>query len=192
MTININKLIEKILPKYLSLSKKKHKPLLKELNHIRVNQVRYHSIKSREKNANSSFATSVEKEKDIEIEKEVPKPETKKKSKFFKSTNKLIQISNEDELLKNKIKVSTTRNLPIITAFDNMNIDKTEAFYGEQNNNDNNNDNDNNNHHHHHHHHKTKKHYKLKTHNDNTEIKEMDSDNNNKDEPKTKKFIEVL
>ena len=40
------------------------------------------------------------------------------------STNKLIQISNEDELLKNKIKVNTTRNLPIITDFDNMNIDK--------------------------------------------------------------------
>ena len=194
MTINNDDQIEKILPKNLSLSKKKHKPLLKELNHIRVNQVRYHSIKSKERNANSSFATSVEKEKDIEIEKEVPKPETKKKSKFFKSTNKLIQISNEDELLKNKIKVNTTRNLPIITDFDNMNIDKTEAFYGEKNNNDNNNnnDNDNNNHHHHHHNHKTKKHYKLKTHIDNTEIKEMDSDNNNKDEPKTKKFIEVL
>ena len=87
--------------------------------------------------------------------------------------------------------MNTTRNLPIITDFDNMNIDKTEAFYGEQNNNDNNNDNDNNNHHHHHHH-KTKKHYKLKTHIDNTGIKEMDSNNNNKDEPKTKKFIEVL
>ena len=184
MTINNDEPVEKNILKNLSLSKKKNKPLLKELNHVKVNQVRYNSFKSKEKNANSSFATSVE--RDSEIEKEERKPKTKKKSKFFPSSNKLIQISKDsDQLNSNKINSRTSRNLPIITDFDNMNIGKTDVFIGEQNND---NKNESNNNHHHHHHHKTKRHYKLKTNIDNTEIKAE----NDKEVPKTKKLVEVL
>ena len=181
MTINNDEPVEKNILKNLSLSKKKNKPLLKELNHVKVNQVRYNSFKSKEKNANSSFATSVE----SEIEKEERK-QTKKKSKFFPSSNKIIQISKDsDQLNSNKINSRTSRNLPIITDFDNMNIGKTDVFIGEQNN-DNNNESNNNHHHHHHHHHK--RHYKLKTNIDNAEIKAE----NDKEDPKTKKLVEVL
>ena len=182
MTINNDEPEEKNILKNLSLSKKKNKPLLKELNHVKVNQVRYNSIKLKETNANSSFATSVE----SEIEKEERKPGTKKKSKFFPSSNKIIQISKDsDQLNSNKINLRTSRNLPIITDFDNMNIGKTDVFIGEQNN-DNNNESNNNHHHHHHHHHK--RHYKLKTNIDNAEIKAE----NDKEDPKTKKLVEVL
>ena len=181
MTINNDEPVEKNILKNLSLSKKKNKPLLKELNHVKVNQVRYNSFKSKETNANSSFATSVE----SEIEKEERK-QTKKKSKFFPSSNKIIQISKDsDQLNSNKINSRTSRNLPIITDFDNMNIGKTDVFIGEQNN-DNNNESNNNHHHHHHHHHK--RHYKLKTNIDNAEIKAE----NDKEDPKTKKLVEVL
>ena len=76
-------------------------------------------------------------------------------------------------------------NLPIITDFDNINIGKTDVFIGEQNN-DNNNESNNNHHHHHHHHHK--RHYKLKTNIDNAETKEE----NDKEDPKTKKLVEIL
>ena len=124
--------------------------------------------------------------KDSEIEKEERKPKTKKKSKFFPSSNKIIQISKDsDQLNSNKINFRTSRNLPIITDFDNMNIGKTDVFIGEQNN-DNNNESNNNHHHHHHHHHK--RHYKLKTNIDNAEIKAE----NDKEDPKTKKLVEVL
>ena len=182
ITINNDEPVEKNILKNLSLSKKKNKPLLKELNHVKVNQVRYNSFKSKETNANSSFATSVE----SEIEKEERKPGTKKKSKFFPSSNKIIQISKDsDQLNSNKINSRTSRNLPIITDFDNMNIGKTDVFIGEQNN-DNNNESNNNHHHHHHHHHK--RHYKLKTNIDNAEIKAE----NDKEDPKTKKLVEVL
>jgi len=181
MTIKNDEPAEKNILKNLSLSKKKNKPLLKELNHVKVNQVRYNSIKLKETNANSSFATSVE----SEIEKEERKPGTKKKSKFFPSSNKIIQISKDsDQLNSNKINLRTSRNLPIITDFDNMNIGKTDVFIGEQNN-DNNNESNNNHHHHHHHH---KRHYKLKTNIDNAEIKAE----NDKEDPKTKKLVEVL
>ena len=178
ITINNDEPVEKNILKNLSLSKKKNKPLLKELNHVKVNQVRYNSFKSKETNANSSFATSVE----SEIEKEERKPKTKKKSKFFPSSNKLIQISKDsDQLNSNKINLRTSRNLPIITDFDNMNIGKTDVFIGEQNN-DNNNESNNNHHHHH------KRHYKLKTNIDNAETKAE----NDKEDPKTKKLVEVL
>ena len=180
ITINNDEPAEKNILKNLSLSKKKNKPLLKELNHVKVNQVRYNSIKLKETNANSSFATSVE--RDSEIEKEERKPKTKKKSKFFPSSNKLTQISKDiDQLNTNKINLRTSRNLPIITDFDNMNIGKTDVFIGEQNN-DNNNESNNNHHHHH------KRHYKLKTNIDNAETKEE----NDKEDPKTKKLVEVL
>ena len=180
ITINNDEPAEKNILKNLSLSKKKNKPLLKELNHVKVNQVRYNSFKSKEKNANSSFATSVE--RDSEIEKEERKPKTKKKSKFFPSSNKLTQISKDSEQLNsNKINSRTSRNLPIITDFDNMNIGKTDVFIGEQNN-DNNNESNNNHHHHH------KRHYKLKTNIDNAETKEE----NDKEDPKTKKLVEIL
>ena len=66
-----------------------------------------------------------------------------------------------------------------------MNIGKTDVFIGEQNNDNN---NESNNNHHHHHHHKTKRHYKLKTNIDNAEIKAE----NDKEDPKTKKLVEVL
>ena len=175
-----NTIGKKNILKNLSLSKKKNKPLLKELNHVKVNQVRYNSFKSKETNANSSFATSVE--RDSEIEKEERKPKTKKKSKFFPSSNKLTQISKDSEQLNsNKINSRTSRNLPIITDFDNMNIGKTDVFIGEQNN-DNNNESNNNHHHHH------KRHYKLKTNIDNAEIKAE----NDKEDPKTKKLVEIL
>lgn len=62
-----------------------------------------------------------------------------------------------------------------------MNIGKTDVFIGEQNN-DNNNESNNNHHHHH------KRHYKLKTNIDNAETKAE----NDKEDPKTKKLVEVL
>ena len=150
--------------KNFSLSKKKIKPIAKEIAHVRVDHERYHSINSKETHNNSSLATSVEKDKEQEIER----PNIKKKSKFFTASNKNDETNNiDDKLPRNNIRTST--KLPIISGFENLNHDRIETDIGEQNN------------HNHHNHHKTKKHYRLKTHISNAEIKDNPPDEDFKD-----------
>ena len=150
--------------KNFSLSKKKIKPIAKEIAHVRVDHERYHSINTKETHNNSSFATSVEKDKEHEIEK----PNIKKKSKFFTASNKNDETNNIDDKLPRK-NIRTSTKLPIISGFENLNHDRIETDIGEQNN------------HNHHNHHKTKKHYRLKTHISNAEIKDNPPDEDFKD-----------
>jgi hypothetical protein len=147
-----------------SYSKKKIKPIVKEIAHVRVDHERYHSINTKETHNNSSFATSVEKDKEHEIEK----PNIKKKSKFFTASNKNDETNNIDDKLPRK-NIRTSTKLPIISGFENLNHDRIETDIGEQNN------------HNHHNHHKTKKHYRLKTHISNAEIKDNPPDEDFKD-----------
>ena len=150
--------------KNFSLSKKKIKPIAKEIAHVRADHERYHSINTKETHNNSSFATSVEKDKEHEIEK----PNIKKKSKFFTASNKNDETNNiDDKLPRNNIRTST--KLPIISGFENLNHDRIETNIGEHNN------------HNHHNHHKTRKHYRLKTHISNAEIKDNPPDEDFKD-----------
>ena len=161
--------------KNFSLSKKKIKPIAKEIAHVRVDHERYHSINSKETHNNSSLATSVEKDKEQEIER----PNIKKKSKFFTASNKNDETNNiDDKLPRNNIRTST--KLPIISGFENLNHDRIETDIGEQNN------------HNHHNHHKTKKHYRLKTHISNAEIKDNPPDEDFKDSKNIKILIEAL
>jgi hypothetical protein len=161
--------------KNFSLSKKKIKPIAKEIAHVRVDHERYHSINSKETHNNSSLATSVEKDKEQEIER----PNIKKKSKFFTASNKNVETNNlDDNLPRNNIRTST--KLPIISGFENLNHDRIETNIGEKNN------------HNHHNHHKTKKHYRLKTHIANAEIKDNPPDEDIKDSKNKIKLIEVL
>ena len=161
--------------KNFSLSKKKIKPIIKEIAHVRADHERYHSINSKEMHNNSSLATSVEKDKEQEIER----PNIKKKSKFFTASNKNAEINNlDDNLPRNNIRTST--KLPIISGFENLNHDRIDTNIGEQNN------------HNHHNHHKTKKHYRLKTHIANAEIKDNPLDEDIKDSKNKIKLIEVL
>ena len=161
--------------KNFSLSKKKIKPIAKEIAHVRVDHERYHSINSKETHNNSSLATSVEKDKEQEIER----PNIKKKSKFFTASNKNAETNNlDDDLPRNNIRTST--KLPIIWGFESLNNDRIETNIGEQNNLN------------HHNHHKTKKHYRLKTHIANAEIKDNPPDEDIKDSKNKRKLIEVL
>ena len=161
--------------KNFSLSKKKIKPIAKEIAHVRADHERYHSINTKETHNNSSFATSVEKDKEHEIEK----PNIKKKSKFFTASNKNDETNNIDDKLPRK-NIRTSTKLPIISGFENLNHDRIETDIGEQNN------------HNHHNHHKTKKHYRLKTHISNAEIKDNPPDEDIKDSKNKIKLIEVL
>ena len=161
--------------KNFSLSKKKIKPIAKEIAHVRVDHERYHSINSKETHNNSSLATSVEKDKEQEIER----PNIKKKSKFFTASNKNVETNNlDDNLPRNNIRTST--KLPIIWGFESLNNDRIETNIGEQNNLN------------HHNHHKTKKHYRLKTNIANAEIKDNPPDEDIKDSKNKRKLIEVL
>ena len=161
--------------KNFSLSKKKIKPIAKEIAHVRADHERYHSINTKETHNNSSFATSVEKDKEHEIEK----PNIKKKSKFFTASNKNDETNNIDDKLPRK-NIRTSTKLPIISGFENLNHDRIETDIGEQNN------------HNHHNHHKTKKHYRLKTHISNAEIKDNPPDEDFKDSKNIKILIEAL
>ena len=183
ITINNDDTTESSHTKNISYSKEKTRHNLKEITHIRANPNRYHSINSKDTHANSSVATSVEKdyEKDSEKEKDIERHKIKKKSKFFTGSNKNLEIENQLE----RKNIRTSTKLPIISGFENFNIDRIDTNLGEQNNN-------NNNQHHHHHHHKGKKHYKLKTHIDNTEVKDNEPGEDIKEMKKTKKLIEVL
>ena len=136
--------------KTISYNKKKNKPILKELKHVRFNEQRYNSIKTNDAHTkNTSNANSIEKERDKE------KQNTNKKSKFFSKSNKNIDIfdynyKNHEE---SKKKMLTSTKLPVISSFD----ERVETTIIEQNRNN--------------HNHKTKKHYKLKNTINNLEIK---------------------
>ena len=175
MTMNNEDTTDSSHEKSSSYSKKKIKPIIKEIAHVRADHERYHSINSKETHNNSSLATSVEKDKEQEIER----PNIKKKSKFFTASNKNAETNNlDDNLPRNNIRTST--KLPIISGFESLNHDRIETNIGEQNNLN------------HHNHHKTKKHYRLKTHIANAEIKDNPPDEDFKDSKNKIKLIEVL
>ena len=136
--------------KNASYNKKKNKPVLKELQHIRFSEKRYNSIKT-----NDAHTNNTSKANSIEMEKDPEKQSTKKKSKFFSKSNK--NIDSIDYNYKNKEgikkKMLTSNKLPVISSFD----ERIETNIVEQNRNN--------------HLHKTKKHYKLKNTINNLEIK---------------------
>ena len=138
--------------KTVSYNKMKNKPILKGLRHVRFNENRYNSIKTKDAHTNNtSKANSIEKDR----EKDLEKPSTNKKSKFFSKSNK--NIDSYDYNYKNneesKKKMLTSTKLPAITNLD----ERLETNIVEQNRNN--------------HQHKTKKHYKLKNTINNLEIK---------------------
>ena len=136
--INEGGKIESPHHKNVSYLKKKNKPILKELQHVKISGQRYNSIKTQVNNSNFESTEEKEKDKIKEIEEEL-----KKKSKFFSVSNKNLETTNLDERPKKKLLSST--KLGLITNFDDRldtneinNLRKVNA-------------------------HKTKKHYKLKT-----------------------------
>ena len=175
MTMNNEDTTDSSHAKNYSHSKKKIKPIVKEMTHLRVDHERHHSINSKETHGNSSISTSIEKDKEQEIEKS----NIKKKSKFFAVSNKNVEINYlEDNLPRNNIKTST--KLPKISGIEILNHDRIDTNIGEQND------------HNHHNHHKTKKHYRLKTHTANVEIKDNPQDEEIKDSKNKKTLIEVV
>ena len=146
----------------VSYNKKNNKPVLKELQHVRTSGKRYNSIKTHVNT--SSLASTAEKEKEKE-------EEPKKKSKFFKTSNKNIETTNFDERPRKKILTST--KLPLITNFDEK-IDMNEIGNLRKVNA-----------------HKTKKHYKLKI-NNNLDLKIKLPEDESKKPESTKNAFEVL
>jgi hypothetical protein len=146
----------------VSYNKKNNKPVLKELQHVRTSGKRYNSIQTHVNN--SSFASTAEKEKEKE-------EEPKKKSKFFKTSNKNIETTNFDERPRKKILTST--KLPLITNLDEK-IDMNEIGNLRKVNA-----------------HKTKKHYKLKI-NNNLDLKIKLPEDESKKPKSTKNALEVL
>ena len=151
-----------------SYNKKKNKPELKELQHVKTSGRRYNSIKPNSNN-NSNIITSVEKEKE-KIQEDL---EPKKKSKFFSMSNKNIELTNLEERQPRK-KLLTSTKLPLITSLDdklNLNeIGHLRKSHG----------------------HKTKKHYKLKTNINNLEIRVNLPEDELKKIESSKNALEVL
>ena len=131
--------------KNLSLSKKKNRPSLKELKHIRQNpNNRYNSIESKNVSTNSNTAiSSIKKENKIEA--------LKKKSKFFsnKNINLVFNSDKADIVESTKISKMSSKKLPKISGFEEFNMDRMKPNNEEHNGHRNRNRN--------------KKHYKLKT-----------------------------
>jgi hypothetical protein len=119
LTINENK-EENSRSKNLSLSKKKNRPDLKELKHLRHDQNnRYNSIESKNISTNpNSHLSSIKKEKEKET--------GKKKSKFF--SNKNINLNfNADNTDINEITKKgklTSKFLPKISGFEGFNMEE--------------------------------------------------------------------
>ena len=150
---NLNKedKIDLNLFKNNSLTKNKHRPILKELNHVKINTNKHPSIKIKDvHNTNSNASTSVERDKDNE------KSNIKKKSKFYAKSNKNM---NKFKIELEKKNILTSTKLPILTGLDDAKLEKTETNNGELNINQNR--------------HKVKIIYKLKKTIDKLEIKTM-------------------
>ena len=146
-TINEEEKAETPHHKNISYNKKKNKPMLKELQHVRTNAQRYNSIKTQVNN--SSFNSSIDREKEKVQE---PEKESKKKSKFFSMSNKNVEVNNVEERFSRK-KLLTSTKLPLISNFDDK-LDTNDISNLRKNIG-----------------HKTKKHYKLKKNINNIEIK---------------------
>ena len=114
--------------KNLSLSRKKIRPDIKELKHIRPNQTRFNSIESKTLSTNpNSVLSSTKKEK--------TRDNIKKKSKFFSNKNINFNFNQEKIDLTNTKSKLTSKKLPRISGFDEFNMDKMKANIEEPNNN---------------------------------------------------------
>ena len=114
--------------KNLSLSKKKIRPDIKELKHIRPNQTRFNSIESKTLSTNpNSVLSSTKKEK--------TRDNIKKKSKFFSNKNINFNFNQEKIELTNTKSKLTSKKLPRISGFDEFTMDKMKANIEEPNNN---------------------------------------------------------
>ena len=171
MAINNDETTESTHAKNISQIKNRNRPILKEINHVRVNNNRYNSIYSKDNKVNSSVAFLIEKDKEREIEQ----PNIRVNSKFLNSFNKNLEINNfENQFIKKKIKTST--KLPMISEMDDVIINKKESNSFVQKRNKSKPDHEN---------HK-KKRYKLKTHIDNNEKKSKKSEEDIKESPRKK------
>ena len=171
MTINNDETTESTHAKNISQIKNRNRPILKEINHVRVNNNRYNSIYSKDNKVNSSVAFLIEKDKEREIEQ----TNIRVNSKFLNSFNKNLEINNfENQFIKKKIKTST--KLPMISEMDDVIINKKESNSFVQKRNKSKPDHEN---------HK-KKRYKLKTHIDNNEKKSKKSEEDIKESPRKK------
>ena len=171
MTINNDETTESTHAKNISQIKNRNRPILKEINHVRVNNNRYNSIYSKDNKVNSSVAFLIEKDKEREIEQ----PNIRVNSKFLNSFNKNLEINNfENQFIKKKIKTST--KLPMISEMDVVIINKKESNSFEQKRNKSKPDHENH----------EKKRYKLKTHIDNNEKKSKKSEEDIKESPRKK------
>ena len=122
LTINKEKSIEKHT-KNLSLSKKKDRPEIKDLKHMRHYFKRFNSLEANKihTNANEDVSTPIQKEKE--------KPKAKKKSKFFSNKNLEYNYQNddgfhklEDELIKKNH--LTSKKLPKIIGIGESNMNR--------------------------------------------------------------------
>ena len=119
LTINENK-EENSRSKNLSLSKKKNRPDLKELKHLRHDQNnRYNSIESKNISTNpNSHLSSITKEKEKET--------GKKKSKFFSNKNINLNFNADNTDINEITKKSklTSKFLPKISGFEGFNMEE--------------------------------------------------------------------
>jgi hypothetical protein len=119
LTINENK-EENSRSKNLSLSKKKNRPDLKELKHLRHDQNnRYNSIESKNISTNpNSHLSSITKEKEKET--------GKKKSKFFSNKNINLNFNADNTDINEITKKSklTSKILPKISGFEGFNMEE--------------------------------------------------------------------
>ena len=119
LTINENK-EENSRSKNLSLSKKKNRPDLKELKHLRHDQNnRYNSIESKNISTNpNSHLSSIKKEKEKET--------GKKKSKFFSNKNINLNFNADNTDINEITKKSklTSKFLPKISGFEGFNMEE--------------------------------------------------------------------
>ena len=122
LTINKEKSIEKHT-KNLSLSKKKDRPEIKDLKHMRHYFKRFNSLEANKihTNANEDVSTPIQKEKE--------KKKEKKKSKFFSNKNLEYNYQNndgfhklEDELIKKNH--LTSKKLPKIIGIGESNMNR--------------------------------------------------------------------
>ena len=120
--------------KNLSLSKKKDRPEIKDLKHIRHDFKRFNSLEAKKikEKTNDEVSTPVQKEKEI--------PKTKKKSKFFSNKNLEFNYNykNNDNnfqveiVPKNKL---TSKKLPKIDGVEEMEMNRINTNLIESNTN---------------------------------------------------------
>ena len=166
MTLNEDKSISNSNTKYHSLSKKNNRPNINDLKHVKANLKRFNSIELKNKDDNLNVASTPK-------EKEKGKENIKKKSKFFSNKNLKYNNNNFEVELTKKNKL-TSKMLPKITVYDELNMN--DNLGSNKHNKEN----------------KNKKQYKLKSIINNLEIKVSLPEDENKTKKDSNKRIQVF